>query len=179
LTICGCYCIYYKDNDMRCRVCHKGRHHDKTGRIFVPGRFAIFKSKDFAKATEKFNAFCGKVSACGGLYWFGLCLERTGKLTEAVTMYKKASKSRPKRNGRLYLGVVYLGLNQNWKAWYQFKKTLTLQPNNSQALHNIGLIHFNLKKYKKAIHYLCAPLSCQMKNYTPFTIFWRKRSSAK
>ncbi len=116
----------------------------------------LLNKEEFTRAYEKFSAVVAQnprhKHAFVGL---GLCLEKTGKLQQAVKTYRQAIKNDPGNAVAVYnLGVVYLALNKNIRAWWQFRKTLKLQPGNPNALHNLGLIYYKRKRYKKAIKYL-------------------------
>jgi tetratricopeptide (TPR) repeat protein len=78
-----------------------------------------------------------------------------GQFVEAASFYRKALHDN-RNSSALYnkLGVVELKLNDRRMARDSFRRALKIDPQNTNALNNLGALSCLEKKYKDAVKYL-------------------------
>lgn len=79
---------------------------------------------------------------------------QAGKFTESIAYYSKAIELMPYAVEPRF-GIVYPGAAMgNWTmVMSQYEKILEITPNNSIAMHRIGLIYYGKEDYEKALLY--------------------------
>lgn len=78
----------------------------------------------------------------------------TGNFTESVAYYNKAINLRPYAVESRF-GIAYPGAAMgNWSMVIgQYEKILEITPNNSVAMHRLGLIYYGREDYETALRY--------------------------
>jgi len=83
---------------------------------------------------------------------YGIFLEESGRLADAISIFKKALAIDPK-NPEIYnnLGIAYAKLSDYTKAMACYRKALTLRPAYANASYNLGTAYADLRQYDAAI----------------------------
>ena len=82
----------------------------------------------------------------------GIALFQKKDYTGALSLLRKAVQNdRNSKRGNLYLGEVFLALNQPDSAEVFFKKTINLDDENAAAYYGLGKIYEGRKNYPEAV----------------------------
>jgi len=106
--------------------------------IYILSISLLFISCDFKTAEEYYD--------------LAYELEEQGKFKEAIELLDKAIEKKPEfRPGLLQRGYCKIQIENDLGAIRDFKKILSFDKDNTLALYNIGVCHYNLKNYEKSI----------------------------
>ncbi len=110
---------------------------------------ALYAQNEINKAYELLDAI--KVKTPQDYLLLGNILQDKGKLTEAVTMYKRATIIDPQFYKAFYnIGVIYMQQDRPHLAVNEFKKVTDIEPDLPWGHYNLGCAFFNIGETKKA-----------------------------
>lgn len=95
----------------------------------------------------------------------GMRLYRMGNWEAALAKFEEIQKIRKNDTSLMInMALCYLKMNKNEKSEILFKKVINLEPENSIAHNNLGMLYKNQKKYSEAISQLSLAIQYS-KNY--------------
>lgn len=111
------------------------------------------------KAEDVFKDMIKRFKGSDGYYGLGMVYQKRGKLSSAISAYKKALLIDPKKISIYYsLGACYLEKGMFDKAISQFKDALAISPNDPNLYYNLGVSNWRggrisdaISSYKKVL----------------------------
>ena len=136
--------ISYKSNGEKERAC-----------LFENGKYIKEDDSLYAENIKNYSNLLQIDSSVSTLFYLrGLANLRMGKKDNCLKDLEKVTKLDPKNYKAFYNRGVILADTMPLKAIIDFKKCNVVKPDFHIAHHNLGLVYFKLKDYKKAIEAL-------------------------
>lgn len=136
-------------------ISYKSNGEKERASLFEQGKYIKEDDSLYAENIKNYTNLLQIDSSVSNLFYLrGLANLRIGKKDNCLKDLEKVTKLDPKNYKAFYNRGVILADTLPLKAIVEFKKCNAIQPDFHVAHHNLGLVYFKLKDYKKAIEAL-------------------------
>lgn len=121
-------------------------------RVYVSLAITYFGTGRIDEAIEELNRALALQPGSDDAYnWLGRCYEEKRDRPRALAAYQQAIALRPAAEHYLQLGACYLTFANYEDAIEQFRKVISIQPDNYSGYNNLGSIYYLLGQYEDAL----------------------------